>query len=398
MAEPLRSPFKKVLQQAVKTFDENLLVVDDLPQMRDTMRVMLRNNRYTNLTFSESGNQALRIIGALSINIVITDWNMPNMTGIELLKKIKSDPKLFLMPVLMISDESAADKVLYAVEEGVDGFLVKPFNEHDLIKNIRRTLLKSSSRDEMEIKIAEIRRLKLTGNYREAVQLGEAILKVRNDPRVALMTCESLYHVEEYDKAIAMIADTDEENKTSKHSNLLGKIYMSLGQYTKGIMSLEDAVKKNSLNNDQIIDLAGAYFATGQKGDAERVIDRILNSNPTDLNLVDIAQTYLDQGNIDKAGYYLGQTVDPIPATVPVFNNYAVALRRADRFEDAANIYLKCLRIDPESDVLHYNLALLYTKIDKRTEAKEALTNALKLNPDNQYARELLEKLSVKKT
>jgi len=398
MAEPLRSPFKKVLQQAVKTFDENLLVVDDLPQMRDTMRVMLRNNRYTNLTFSESGNQALRIIGALSINIVITDWNMPNMTGIELLKKIKSDPKLFLMPVLMISDESAADKVLYAVEEGVDGFLVKPFNEHDLIKNIRRTLLKSSSRDEMEIKIAEIRRLKLTGNYREAVQLGEAILKVRNDPRVALMTCESLYHVEEYDKAIAMIADTDEENKTSKHSNLLGKIYMSLGQYTKGIMSLEDAVKKNSLNNDQIIDLAGAYFATGQKGDAERVIDRILNSNPTDLNLVDIAQTYLDQGNIDKAGYYLGQTVDPIPATVPVFNNYAVALRRADRFEDAANIYLKCLRIDPESDVLHYNLALLYTKIDKRTEAKEALTNSLKLNPDNQYARELLEKLSVKKT
>ena len=284
MVEPLRSPFKKEIQKAIKTFDENLLVVDDLPQMRDTMRVMLRNNRYNNLTFSESGNQAFRIIGTLSINLVITDWNMPNMTGIELLKKIKSDPKLFLMPVLMISDESAADKVLYAVEEGVDGFLVKPFNEHDLIKNIRRTLLKSSSRDEMEIKIAEIRRLKLTGNYREAVQLGEEILKVRNDPRVALMTCESLYHVEEYDKAIAMIADTDEENKTSKHSNLLGKIYMSLGQYTKGIMSLEDAVKKNSLNNDQIIDLAGAYFATGQKGDAERVIDRILNSNPTDLN------------------------------------------------------------------------------------------------------------------
>jgi tetratricopeptide (TPR) repeat protein len=162
-------------------------------------------------------------------------------------------------------------------------------------------------------------------------------------------------------------------------------------------MSLEDAVMRNTLNNDQIIDLAGAYFATGQKGDAERVIDRILNSNPTDLNLVDIAQIYIDQGDIDKAGYYLGQTVDPIAATVPVFNNYAVALRRAERFEDAANIYLKCLKIDPESDVLHYNLALLYTKIDKRKEAKEALANALKLNPDNQYARELFEKLSPKK-
>ena len=130
----------------------------------------------------------------------------------------------------------------------------------------------------------------------------------------------------------------------------------------------------------------------GGNEEAERVILSILNARPTDLELVSIAQIYLDQDQMDKAGDCLKQTVDPIKETVPVFNNYAVALRRADRLEDATDIYLKCLKIDPESDVLHYNLAVLYAKSNKLKEAKEAAENALKLNPDNEYAKDLLMK------
>jgi tetratricopeptide (TPR) repeat protein len=60
--------------------------------------------------------------------------------------------------------------------------------------------------------------------------------------------------------------------------------------------------------------------------------------------------------------------------------------------EDATDIYLKCLKIDPESDVLHYNLAVLYAKSNKLKEAKEAVQNALKINPNNEYAKDLLMK------
>lgn len=375
-----------------QTHDENLLAVDDLPQMRDMLRVMLRKNGYINLTMAESGKHALRHIAQKPIDLVITDWNMPNMTGIELLKHIKGDPKLYTIPVMMVSDERASDKVLYAVEEGADGFLVKPFSENDLIKNIKLALAKSAATDGMKEKISEMRRLKLSKNYREALELGFEILKGTKSQRVALMTCECLYQVEEYDKAIAMIADTDEKSRSSQHSNLLGKIHLSLGQYDQGILALEQAVRMNPLNYERKIDLAGAYFAAGRSEDAERVILGILNARPTDLELVSIAQIYLDQDQMDKAGECLKRTVDPIKETVPVFNNYAVALRRADRLEDATDIYLKCLKIDPDSDVLHYNLAVLYAKSNKLKEAKEAVANALKLNPDNEYAKDLLTK------
>jgi two-component system chemotaxis response regulator CheY len=364
-----------------------------MPQIRDMLRVMLKKNGYTSLTFADSGKQALRHFSRHSFHLVITDWTMPNMTGIELLKQIKANPKLFTIPVMMISDERTAEKVLYAVEEGTDGFLLKPFSENDLIRNVTLALSRSSAKSELDEKIFEMRRLKLSKNYREALELGLEIMKGGNSQRVALMTSECLYQLEEYDQAISMIADTDEESRTSQHTNLLGKLHLSLGQYDQGIQALEQAVRMNPLNHDRKIDLAGAYFATGRGADAERLIQGIVITRPTDLTLVAIAQLYLDQGQMDRAGEYLKQTVDPIKESVHVFNNYAVALRRADRMEDATEIYLKCLKIDPDSDVLHYNVAVLHAKGHKIAEAREAAANALRLNPDNQHARDLLQKL-----
>jgi two-component system chemotaxis response regulator CheY len=387
-------PYRGPVRKARKTSEHSLLIVDDMPQIRDMIRVMLKKNGFDSLTFTESGNQALRAMARHAFHLVLTDWNMPNMTGIELLKQIKGDPRFFSIPVMMISDERAADKVLYAVEEGTDGFMVKPFSENDLIKNIKLALAKNSEKTQTEQKVFEMRRLKLEKKYREALDLGFEILKEGNNQRVALMTCECLYQVEEYDQAISMMTDTDEESRSSQHTNLLGKLHLGLGQYDQGIMALEQAVKMNPLNNDRKIDLAGAYFATGRGAEAERVIQGIVNSRPTDLMLVAIAQLYLDQGQMDKAGDYLKQTVDPIKESVHVFNNYAVALRRANRMEDATDIYLKCLKIDPESDVLHYNVAVLYAKGDRIKEAREAAAEALRLNPENQHARDLLQKLT----
>jgi len=385
--------YKRPLRRFRGANEESLLAVDDLPQMRDMLRVMLKKNGYVNLTMAESGKHALKHIALKPMDMVITDWNMPNMSGIELLKHIKGDPGLYTIPVMMISDERASDKVLYAVEEGADGFLVKPFSENDLIRNIKLVLAKSASTDAMKQKISEMRRLKLSKNYREALELGFEILKSAKNQSVALMTCECLYQVEEYDKAIAMIADTDEKSRSSKHTNLLGKIHLNLGQYEQGIIALEQAVKMNPLNYERKIDLAGAYFAAGRNEDGEKVIQGILSARPTDLELVSIAQIYLDQDQMDKAGDCLKRTVDPIKETVPVFNNYAVALRRADRLDDATDIYLKCLKIDPDSDVLHYNLAVLYAKSNKLKEAREAAESAMKLNPDNEYTKDLLKKL-----
>jgi two-component system, chemotaxis family, chemotaxis protein CheY len=372
----------------------NILVVDDIAQMRETVRSMLRAYGYNSLFLAESGNQALAMIESHSIDMVITDWSMPNMPGIELVKKVKNDAKLFSMPILMISDERTMDKVLYAIEEGVDSFLVKPFSEQELIKHVKLLFRKVKNVDEIEEQVFEMRRLKLSGNYRESLELGYKILNIRNHPRVALMLCECLYHVKEYDKAINMMMDTEEESRNSEHNNLIGKIYMKLGKYDQGILYLEQAVNKNGLNHDRKMDLARAYVSVGRIEEAEKVVNTVIGSKPTDLNLVDIAQLYLDMGELDKAGSYLKQTVDPIPETVSVFNNYAIALRKADRFEESAAIYKRCLEITPDSGILHYNLGFLLTRLGKLAEARKVLQKALNLHPEDLHAKALLEKVN----
>jgi two-component system, chemotaxis family, chemotaxis protein CheY len=385
--------YRDQTRRTKKSAQKSLLLVDDYPEMRDIIRVMLRDNGYGNVITADCGNRALRTMESRPVSLVITDWTMPNMTGIELLTHLKSDPKYFTIPVVMISDERDSAKVLYAAEEGVDGFLVKPFSERDLINSIKAALAKCNSKDEIEQKIVEMRRLKLSKNYQEALELGFEILNTRNHPRVLLMTCECLFQLKQYDKAISIMADVDEEDRTSQHAKLLGQIYMNAGQYAQGILALEQAVQMNALNNDLKIDLAMACFENDNIEEAERVVQSIMNNQPTDLNMVNIAKIYLERGDVDKAGIYLKQTVDPIKETVQVFNKYAVALRKADRFEDAADIYRKCLKIEPDSDILHYNLAVLYTKTHQPEEAKKSLSEALRINPDNEYARSLLFKL-----
>jgi len=167
-----------------------------------------------------------------------------------------------------------------------------------------------------------------------------------------------------------------------------------LGKHEKGIECLEQAARRNVLNHDRKIDLAHAYFFLGRRNDAERVMSSILSSNPSDLNLVDAARLYLDIGEVEKAGSCLGQTVEPIPETVHVFNTYGIALRKAGKYEESMVIYGKCLQIVPDSDVLHFNLGFLYAATGKIDDAKKTLMHTLKLNPDNQPAKDLLEKLA----
>jgi CheY-like chemotaxis protein len=387
--------FKKQQALQKQSTSTNILVVDDMAQMRETVRSMLRVYGYSNQFLAESGSQALALIESHSIDMIITDWNMPNMTGIELVKKVKNDPNLFTIPMLMISDERTIDKVLYAIEEGVDSFLVKPFSEQELIKHVKLLSWKINNVEEIDEQIFEMRKLKLSGDYRDALELGHRILNVKNNPRVVLMLSECLYHVKEYDKAINMIMDIEEDLITSEHTNLIGKIYMKLGNHDQGIFYLEQAASKNGLNQDRKIDLARAYASVGKLEEAEKVLNMVIDSKPTDLNFVDIAQLFLDMGEVDKAGSYLKQTVDPIPDTVSVFNNYAIALRKADRYEESATIYKRCLQITPDSGILNYNLGFLLTRLGKLTEAKKVLQRALKLNPEDQHTKSLLERVNA---
>ncbi|HLF87089.1 MAG TPA: chemotaxis response regulator CheY [Nitrospiria bacterium] len=113
-----------------------ILVVDDFSTMRRIVRNILKQLGYSNIEEAEDGNAALTKMKLDSYGLVISDWNMPNMTGIELLQKIRSDSALKDIPVLMVTAEAKQENVIVAIQSGVNNYIVKPFTAEVLKEKI----------------------------------------------------------------------------------------------------------------------------------------------------------------------------------------------------------------------------------------------------------------------
>lgn len=109
--------------------DKNMkvLIVDDFSTMRRIIRNLLRDLGYNNTQEADDGTTALPMLQAGGFDFVITDWNMPGMQGIDLLKAIRSDAKLAKIPVLMVTAEQKREQIVEAAQAGVNGYIVKPF-------------------------------------------------------------------------------------------------------------------------------------------------------------------------------------------------------------------------------------------------------------------------------
>ena len=109
-----------------------ILVVDDFSTMRRIIKNLLNDLGFMNIVEADDGNTALPVLKKGGIDFLVTDWNMPGMTGIELLKEVRADDKLNALPVLMVTAEQKREQIVEAAEAGVNGYIVKPFTAQTL--------------------------------------------------------------------------------------------------------------------------------------------------------------------------------------------------------------------------------------------------------------------------
>ena len=122
--------------------DLKFLVVDDFSTMRRIVRGLLKEMGCHNVEEAEDGAVALQMIKASRFDFVVSDINMPNMNGFDLLKAIKADENLKRLPVLMVTAEARKEDILLAAQSGAAGYVVKPFTKATLEEKITKILLK----------------------------------------------------------------------------------------------------------------------------------------------------------------------------------------------------------------------------------------------------------------
>lgn len=114
------------------------LVVDDFSTMRRIVRNLLKELGFVNVQEAEDGVDALNKLRGESFDFVVSDWNMPNMTGIDLLRAIRADANLKHLPVLMVTAEAKKENIIMAAQAGASGYVVKPFTAATLDEKLKK--------------------------------------------------------------------------------------------------------------------------------------------------------------------------------------------------------------------------------------------------------------------
>ena len=114
------------------------LVVDDFATMRRIIRNLLKELGFSNVDEAEDGVSALAKLRAERFDFVVSDWNMPNMTGIDLLRNIRADDQLKALPVLMVTAEAKKENIIAAAQAGASGYVVKPFTAATLDEKLKK--------------------------------------------------------------------------------------------------------------------------------------------------------------------------------------------------------------------------------------------------------------------
>ncbi len=122
--------------------DMKFLIVDDFSTMRRIVRGLLKELGYNNAEEAEDGAAALNLLKASKFDFVVSDINMPNMNGFELLAAIKADASLKHLPVLMVTAEARKEDIVRAAQDGAAGYIVKPFTKATLEEKVQKILQK----------------------------------------------------------------------------------------------------------------------------------------------------------------------------------------------------------------------------------------------------------------
>jgi two-component system chemotaxis response regulator CheY len=119
-------------------FSLKVLVVDDMSTMRRIVKNVLKQLGYSDIHEAENGEEGLKKLKTGGFGLVVSDWNMPVMMGIDMLRAIRADPELKHLPVLMVTAEAQKENIIEAVQAGVSNYVVKPFTADALLEKLTK--------------------------------------------------------------------------------------------------------------------------------------------------------------------------------------------------------------------------------------------------------------------
>ena len=372
-----------------------VLIVDDMPSMTKYIYKMMKNIGYgKEFFFANSGKEALEILNKENIDLALLDYNMPNMSGNEVLTAIREDRNLRDMPVVMITAEAYSDFVAEIGEAEIEAYILKPITMHILEEKIANAVEKVNNPTPMIYHLKRARDFEETGDLDSAIK--EAELAMEADPNVTRPIRElGYFHYKKNDlkqaeKYLLKAAKLNELDVFAFH--YLGEIYLKQKKIEKAAYYLDKAISISPRHVDRGINFGKTLIRMKIIPKAIEVFNRTLElSGSTSELQEEIIDFCIENEVYDYAIKLLESLVVKRPDRADLLFKLGRTLEKGDEINKAVNYLIKASQIDKENVDIKIHLAKNYLTLNKPILAEKPLREIIKTNPDNELARELLK-------
>jgi tetratricopeptide (TPR) repeat protein len=330
---------------------DTFLLVDDnafaLKELKDLMKYL----GFKNLILAESANNAWAMLRVKTYDCIVAAWDMEDMSGISLLKTVRSDSRLKDIPFFITDSAFTKVKVVKAGLTGVTGLLVTPFDRDNL-----RMKMETVNQDK-GIPVFEVEEVKLEKGM-ELIESGS------------------------FEEAIEVLDDMINSGETAEHYYNIGYLKTAEGKYSEAIEAFRKATELDRLFAKAYEGMGKAYKAMGEPDLAEKFLQKA-------------ADIYMDKENVEEAESILNDILEISKDSVNVFNSLGVLYRKKGDFKNALKNYEKALRIHPDEPFIHYNIGRLFLDMKDPGKATEYFEKAVIIDPDFKEARQVLDAIEL---
>ena len=372
----------------------SVLIVDDMENMCKAIRGMMRTLGFgKSFRFAENGLEAWDIIQKEPVDLAIVDWNMPKMTGVELLNLIREDRVLRDMPVLMVTAEANREVVAEAAESDIDAYLLKPLTTKSLGGKISNMVEKANNPPPMLVHLKNARDLEENGEIDSAIEAVNMAMEAEPESSRPIRELGYLYFkkndLENAEKWLLKAAKMNDLDVFAFH--YLGELYLKRNDINKASEYFDKAVTISPRHVSRSIEFGKVLVQKKMIKRAQQVFDKAIDlSNETLSTQEEVAEFCLENGMYDYAIKLMGFILSNIPTRSDIMFKMGIANEKLGKHREALSYLIEAGRKEKDNIEIKMHIAKNYITIEQVFRAEQTLKSVLIIDPENAEAKELL--------
>jgi CheY-like chemotaxis protein len=373
----------------------SVLIADDMDSMCKSIRNMLNVMNYgSTYHFAFNGIEAWNILQAEKVDLSIIDWNMPAMSGVEVLGRIREDKELRDMPVIMVTGEANREIVAEAAEADVDNYLLKPFSLKNLGDRICKVIEKANNPSPMFYHLKMARDFEEDGDFESAIQEIRQAQEMDPESTRPLRELGRVYilqnDLEAAEKWLNQAIKTNKLDAIAYHH--LGELHVKDGNIEKAAKYFDEAMNISPRHVSRGVQFGQALVKNGMFQRAKGVFDRAVDLSDSTLALQEeIADFCVTEGVNDYAAKLMEDILDHEPNRDDIVFKLGVAYENLGETSKALDYFNAAGKKDKNNVEIQLKIAKNYIDSGQMIRAEQILELILKKDPENINAKELLK-------